>query len=270
MSDSADRIAPELLGAYADDELTTDSRREVDAHLARCARCMQELRVQMALKQRLQVEELAPEHSGALARLKEHVAQLGQDAAPRAARGWLVLPPIVAIAGWLIAACLAALWVLGPRQPPGQGMAMSMTSLDSVIVDSVPEPIAEAALHDFRRVAQATLPEGPDLAAVESRVPFSVPALRAPHMRLIGAWTSAIDSVPAAVLAYRCHDRLVLQYVVPEHVFFRPARVRQAIAASALYAAGEGKVHAVGWPGTDNGSLLVGEFTPAELAAMRL
>jgi hypothetical protein len=61
----------------------------------------------------------------------------------------------------------------------------------------------------------------------------------------------------------------VVQYVVPEHVFFRPPRVRQAIAASGLYAAGEGKLHAVGWPGRDNGSFLVGEFTAPELAAMR-
>ena len=89
-------------------------------------------------------------------------------------------------------------------------------------------------------------------------------------MRLIGAWTTTIDGVPAAVLAYRCHDRLVVQYVVPEHVFFRPPRVREAIATSGLYAAGEGKIHAVGWPGRDNGSFLVGEFTAAELAAMRI
>jgi hypothetical protein len=149
-------------------------------------------------------------------------------------------------------------------------MGMSMGPLAPVTVDSTPEPIADAALHDFRRVAQAALPQGPELAAVEASVPFSVPALKAPHMRLIGAWTTTIDHVPAAVLAYRCHDRLVVQYVVPEHVFFGPPRVRQAIAASGLYAAGEGKIHTVGWPGSDNGSFLVGEFTAADLAAMRM
>jgi anti-sigma factor RsiW len=146
---------------------------------------------------------------------------------------------------------------------------MSMGRLAPVTVDSVPESIADAALHDFKRVTNAALPQGPELAAVASQVPFSVPALTAPHMRLIGAWTTTIDGVPTAALAYRCHDRLVVQYVVPEHVFFRPPRVRQAIAASGLYAAGEGKIHAVGWPGLDNGSFLVGEFTAPELAAMR-
>jgi hypothetical protein len=251
----------------------------VEAHLAECAQCVQELRVQIALKQRLRAEEGALEPSDALSRLKDHVGRLGREAPDQlrpavvagATKRSVLQHPLVTWSGWLIAASLAALWALGPRQPAGQGMpGMSMGPLVPVSVDSVPEPIADAALHDFRRVARAALPRGPELAAVESQVPFSVPALKAPHMRLIGAWTATIDSVPAAVLAYRCHDRLVVQYVIPEHVFFRPPRVRQAIATSGLYAAGEGKIHAVGWPGRDNGSFLVGEFTAAELAAMRM
>lgn len=286
MSDSADPTDPErrhehvatLLGAYVDDELATEVRREVDAHLAQCAECVQELRMQLALKNRLRAEEVLPEPSGALARLKDHVAQLGRATVDQRRRAtpavWpglaVFLHPIVAWGGWLIAASLAALWVAVPRRLPPQGMGMAMGPLASVSVDSVPEPIADAALHDFRRVSLAALPQGPELASVQSQVPFSVPALKGTHMRLIGAWTSTIDNVPTAVLAYRCHDRLVVQYVVPEHVFFRPPRVRHAIATSGLYAAGEGKINTVGWPGTDNGSFLVGEFTAAELAAMRL
>jgi anti-sigma factor RsiW len=266
-----------LLGAYADDELATDVRRAVDAHLTQCAQCAQELRVQLALKTRLRAEEVTAEQSAVVGRLQDRIARLGHDgqderrrAGPRRP-GWPKLArSIIAWSGWLIAASLATLWLGGPRRPAAQGMGMSMGPLVPVVVDSVPEPIADAALRDFRQVARASLPQGPELAAVESQVPFSVPALKAAHMRLIGAWTTTIDNVPAAVLAYRCHDRLVVQYVVPEHVFFRPPRVRQAIAASGLYAAGEGKIHAVGWPGTDNGSFLVGEFTAAELAAMRM
>jgi anti-sigma factor RsiW len=285
MSDSADRIDPEsrhehlmaLLGAYVDDELPAEVRRQVDSHVAECAQCTQELRLQVALKNRLHAEEVLTEPSATLTRLKEHVARLGRDASAQAFQSGLRSPgrsllwyPIVAWGGWLIAAALAAVWVAGPRRPASQGMGMSMGPLAPVAVDSVPEPVADAALHDFRRVSQAALPQGPELAAVQSQVPFSIPALKASHMRLIGAWTATIDNVPTAVLAYRCHDRLVVQYIVPEHVFFRPPRVRQAIAASGLYAAAEGKIHAVGWPGTDNGSFLVGEFTAAELAAMRM
>jgi anti-sigma factor RsiW len=286
MSDSADRTDTEsqherlagLLGAYADDELAADVRRTVEAHVSHCGQCTQDLGVQLALKGRLQAEGVAAEPSAVLARLRDHVAGLGGGAgdergragAERPVRRSFLVHPIVAWSGWLIAAGLAALWFMGPRRAATQGMGMSMGPSAPVAVDSVPEPIADAALHDFRRVAQAALPQGPELAALRAEVPFSVPALKAPHMRLIGTWTATIDGVPAAVLAYRCHDRLVVQYVVPEHVFFRPPRVRRAIATSGLYAAGEGKIHAVGWPGTDNGSFLVGEFTAAELAAMRM
>jgi anti-sigma factor RsiW len=267
-----------LLGAYADDELPPEMRREVEAHLTECGRCVQELRVHMALRQRLQAEKGVLEPSDALMRLEAYVARLGRDAREQRASAVPIGPgkrsrlrhPLAAWGGWLVAASLAAVWALGPRRPPGRGMAgMSMGPLTPVAVDSIPESIADAALHDFTRVASEALPQGPELTAVESQVPFSVPALTAPHMRLIGAWTTTIDGVPAAALAYRCHDRLVVQYVVAEHVFFRPPRVRQAIAASGLYAAGEGKLHAVGWPGRDNGSFLVGEFTAPELAAMR-
>ena len=286
MSGSADRTDSEsqherlagLLSAYADDELAADVRHSVDAHLSQCDQCTQDLRVQLALKSRLHAEEVAAEPLAVLARLQDHVAGLGRGAGDerrragtgRPVRWSFLVHPIVAWSGWLIAASLAALWFMGSRRTATQGMGMSMGPLAPVAVDSVPEPIADATLHDFRRVAQAALPQGPELAALQAEVPFSVPALQAPHMRLIGTWTTTIDDVPTAVLAYRCHDRLVVQYVVPEHVFFRPPRVRQAIATSGLYAAGEGKIHAVGWPGTDNGSFLVGEFTAAELAAMRM
>jgi anti-sigma factor RsiW len=286
MSGSADRTDSEsqherlagLLGAYADDELAADVRRSMDAHLSHCEQCTRDLRVQLALKSRLHAEEVAAEPSAVLTRLQDHVAGLGRDAGDerwragtgRPVKRSFLVRPIVAWSGWLIAASLAGLWFMGSRRTATQGMGMSMGPLAPVAVDSVPEPIADAALHDFRRVAQAALPQGPELAALRAEVPFSVPALRAPHMRLIGTWTTTIEGVPTAVLAYRCHDRLVVQYVVPEHAFFRPPRVRQAIATSGLYAAGEGKIHAVGWPGTDNGSFLVGEFTAPELAAMRM
>jgi anti-sigma factor RsiW len=285
MSDSAERTPlarrhehlVTLLGAYADEELQPESRREVEAHLAECPQCVQELRVQNALKRRLRAEEHADAPPDSLSRVRVHVALLGREESERMLPAGgvdtmrSVLRHPVTWSGWLIAASVAALWALGPWRPASPAMGgMSMGPPIPVTVDSVPEPIADAALRDFQQVARAALPQGPELAAVESQVPFSVPALTAPHMRLIGAWTATIDGVPAAVLAYRCHDRLVVQYIVPEHVFFRPPRVRQAIAVSGLYAASDGKIHAVGWPGRDNGSFLVGEFTAAELAAMRM
>ena len=271
-----------LLGAYADEELTADATREVESHVLHCDECRRELRVQRTLKARLLAEEHVVPSAASVDRLRAHLRTLGSGAKNEAAGGpkahGLGTAPgrgigaraLVSWGGWLIAAGLAALWILGPHRPAAQGMGMSMAPLAPVTVDSVPEAIAGAALQDFLRLTMSELPQGPHLAAVRAKVPFSVPALHSAHMRLIGSWTTEIDAEPVAVLAYRCHDRLVVQYVISEHVFFRPPRVRRAIAYAGLYAAGQGKVHAIAWPGTDSGSFLVGEFTPAELAAMRL
>ena len=149
-------------------------------------------------------------------------------------------------------------------------MSMSMGAPVPVAVDSVPAPEAGAALDDFRRVADSTLPQGLSLSELQARFPFVVPALRAPHMRLVAAWTTEFEGEPAAVLAYICHNRLVVQYVVSQRVFFRQARMREAIASAGLYATGTGRVNTVAWPDRDSGSFLVGEFPASELAAMRL
>jgi anti-sigma factor RsiW len=267
-----------LLGAYVDEEIAGSVKAEVEAHLQRCEECRRELRIQLALRTRLLAEEPSAPPAAVLERLEAHLNSLAAaDASPvrpltvplgeltRRAR------PYAAWSGWLVAASIVALSIVGKPKPSGQAMAgMTMGPPIPVLVDSVPEPIANAALSDFQRVAAADLPSGPHLTAVEKQVPFSVPALRSPHMRLIGSWTTEIAGEPAAALAYRCHDRLVVQYVIPEHVFFRPPRVRQAIADAGVYATGVGDIHTVAWPGTDNGSFLVGEFPASVLAAMRL
>lgn len=267
-----------FLGAYVDEEVPPDVRRDVESHAQQCDECRLELRTQLAVKTRLADEERADPPAVLLERLRLHVQALGSTKpghpAPgspqRPGAGRSRLLGVVSGSGWLVAASLASLWIWGPHRSPSQGMGMSMGPLTPVALDSVPEPIATAALQDFRRVAASALPRGSHLALVQAEVPFSIPALHSAHMRLIGSWTAEISGEPAAVLAYRCHDRLVVQYVVAEPVFFRPPRVRRAIASSGLYAAGDGKIHAVAWPGTDSGSFLVGEFTAAELAAMRM
>jgi anti-sigma factor RsiW len=275
-----------LLGAYADDEIAGSVKADLESHLQRCEECRRELRIQIALRNRLFAEERTSMPAAMMQRLEEHLSSFATAAPGRHPEGviaperpsarWAmpVAPRLwryLAWSGWLMAAGLGAFVVTGRPSTSGQQMAgMTMGPPIPVVLDSVPEPIADAALRDFRRVAAADLPSGPHLSAVEKQVPFSVPALRSAHMRLIGSWTTEIAGEPAAALAYRCHDRLVVQYVIAEHVFFRPPRVRQAIAAAGVYAAGDGDIHTVAWPGTDNGSFLVGEFPASVLAAMRL
>jgi anti-sigma factor RsiW len=279
-----------LIGAYSDGELDDATWGEVGAHLLECSTCRQDVGIQGAIRDRMSAESagagaapiaaagdlwdrvltaLPPRplasRSGASVRVAAQPGATARTAArstPRwAGATWL---------GWGIAAGIATMWAItAVRGRPASGMSMSMGT-GIVVVDSTPESLASAAIDDFRRVNAAELPALPNLRALEARVPFSVPALRSAHMRLIGTWVTRLHGQPVAVLAYRCHDRLVVQYVVPEPLFFLPPRVRQAIATNGLYATGVGGVHTVGWPGTDNGSLLVGEFSAAELAAMRL
>ncbi|HJX87581.1 MAG TPA: anti-sigma factor, partial [Gemmatimonadales bacterium] len=101
-----------LLAAYADDELPPEGRREVEAHLAECVECVQELRVQTALRLRLREEESALEPPDTLMRLEAYLAHLGRSASEQRASAVDIGPgkrpvlrhPLVAWSGWLVAA----------------------------------------------------------------------------------------------------------------------------------------------------------------------
>jgi anti-sigma factor RsiW len=269
--ESAPDAYAELLGAYLDEELPEERRESVTRHLRSCASCRRELRVQTVLRDRLTLEAPPLATAGLRDRVRAALVSppaTGTPSATPVARNLLRVG--VAWAGWGLAAALAALLLTrGRTGPAAVGMSMSMGPATPVLVDSVPAAVVDSVLANFREVAASDLPGAQALSSVVGRVPFGIPALTAPHMRLIGAWTTDIEGQPVAVLAYRCHDRLVVQYVISEQQFFRVARIREAIARAGLYAAGRDGLHAVAWPGPDNGSLLVGAFSAADLAAMR-
>jgi anti-sigma factor RsiW len=280
MTSSSHEALVDLLAAYADEELAEESRREVESHLASCELCRRELRSQVALRARLQTERPTAPGPAVSPRLVGHLRAVtgtpvvaGKTSSPgrwsQRLRSLFTRTAVLTWGGWLVAASLALVVTQRP-QPAPQGMSMAMGKVKAPPPDPVPEPLAGAALEDFQRLNGTRLPVGTELPAVQADVPFSVPYLRSSHMRLIGSWAMEFEGERAAVLAYRCHNRLVVQYVVSERAFFRQPRLRQAIAKSGLYAAGFGKVNAIAWPDIDSGSFLVGEFTPAELAAMRL
>lgn len=271
-----------LLGAYADDELPAATSAEVEAHVRECGECARELRTQLALKTRLMAERRDVRLPVGRAQLLAWIQCPGSDTgaaspslelrqeAPGALRRFLVRPPgAVSWGGWLVAACVGAVWLLGAPEPSASGMGMVMAPTVPAVVDTQPGPLASAALAEFRRLSASDLPRGIELVKLKAQLPFSVPELRSAHMRLIGAWATEFRGEPAAVLAYRCHNRLVIQYVVSEPLFFRYPRVREVVGSAMLYAAGNGAVNTVAWPDLDSGSFLVGEFTPAQLAAMR-
>jgi anti-sigma factor RsiW len=264
----------ELLAAYLDEELAQDERVRVDGHLQDCGACRRELAAQAAVRARLNREAESLVTSELTERVMSRLSHLAAPTPAASTRGKRRSASYLLWSGWLIAAGLAAVWIYtGVKRSPSPGMSMggmSMATTGAVSIDSQPGPISGSVLAQFRDMNQSDLPSTSDVARLKQSLPFGVPALHSPHMRLISAWTTELDGEPAAAIAYRCHDRLVIQYVVSEKQFFRHPQVRRAIAQQGLYAASNGSATTVAWPDLDSGSFLVGQFTAAELAAMRL
>ena len=257
----------ELLAGYLDDELTPEDRQRVTAHLPDCPACRAELRTQTAIRSRLMTKSPAAASSELAGRVLARITTApGAGAEPIAHLSRRQL--LVTWGGWAAAAAMGGFAVWLSRNKSG-GMMGSMGPNVPVTLDQVPGPVSTDVLASFRLVKEEELPAGSDLAQLRRELGFSVPALEAPHMRLISAWATRVNGEPAAALAYRCHDRLVMQYVVSEKQFFRQPQVRNAIASQGVYATAAGSLTTVAWPGTDNGSYLVGEFSASDLVAMR-
>jgi putative zinc finger protein len=257
----------ELVAGYVDDELTAEDRKRVESHVPECAACRSELRAQTVIRTRLMQESLASGSSELAARVVAHIEAAPSTAtdgeAPSSRRQWLIT-----WGGWAAAAAMGGLSVwLSQRKAPG--MSMSMGPNAKLALDQAPSDVSTAIIDNFRQLNEAELPVGTDLSQLRRELRFTVPALEAPHMRLISAWLTQVHGEPAAAIAYRCHDRLVMQFVVSEKLFFRQPQVRHAIASQGVYATALGPLTTIAWPGTDNGSFLVGEFSASDLVAMR-
>ena len=268
----------ELLGAYVDRELPIETVSQIDAHLLGCARCRREVAVHEALRGRLAVEPpsaASPALRGRIAAALDAlpaaappreaiaVAPAGETAvAPRAPRRRSLPWPVHL--GWGIALVLALL--AGARQ----WTARTKRDVQELAVPAPSIPLLDAVLADYRRATAGDLPgRARDLAAVREAVPFPVEPLRAPALRLLAAWTTDLRGEPAAVLAYRQGDRLIVQYVVSEDVFFRAPAMRRAVAAHHLLATSDGAQGLIAWPAPASGLLLVGDVPPRQLAAVR-
>jgi anti-sigma factor (TIGR02949 family) len=261
----------ELLAGLVDGELSAEDVERVERHLAGCPACRRQLEAQTLVRTRLMRQSRVHASPGLAARVMDRITRQvaledRPDILPVAARHQFILGWI----GWILAASLAGvlLWTHGLRR--SETPAGNLTPARLVSVDSHPGVMSAAVLHQFKRVDESELPRGLDLVQLKQAVPFQVNPLTAPHMRFIAAWTTELQGEPAAAIAYRCHDRLVVQYIISEAHFFRHARVRRAIAEQGVYAVSEGNVSTVAWADQDSGSFLVGEFSASELAAMRL
>ncbi|AHG88972.1 hypothetical protein J421_1435 [Gemmatirosa kalamazoonensis] len=261
----------DLLGAYVDEELPPETASQLDAHLVGCARCRREVQLQLAVRDSLGTTPVAPARPALRDRILAATTALPQPTvAPPAPIDFHVEDAAVPrrstgrrLALWLVAAIVLLGAVLAWRAlggPGGSRVTLLATPTTSV-------PLLASAAADFRRVASADLP-GParDLEAVRAAVGVPIEPITRPGVRLIGAWTTTLAGEPAAVLAYRWDDRLVVQYIVPEQLFFRHPAVRAAVASHRRLGAVDGTVGLVAWPLAAAGSVLVGEGSPERLS----
>lgn len=265
--ESRHEVLRELLGAYADRELPPETVAQIDAHLVGCAECRRGLEVHDAIRARLAAERPAAPSPDLRARIAAAIdavpapVVVAAPAVPARAPRHVVW---LAVAGWVTAVALAiALLVQTGTYRPRAASARAI----SAPVKQV--PLLGGIVDDYARVSRGDLPgRARDLSAVRAAVSFPIEPLRAPDLRLLGAWTTDLRGEPAAVLAYRLRDHLVVQYLVAEDAFFRNPAVRAAVADRHLLTASDSGRALVAWPGTSTGTVLVGDVPSAWLQTL--
>ncbi len=258
------QVLATLLGAYADGELPPETCSQIDAHLLGCARCRREVELHGVVRARLSAEPGVV----ASAALRERVLQQIAVTQPP-----LPSPAPAAISFWRrravqLAAALTCVAIAGSVVI---ARAAATGSPTLAVVNAATVPLFAQVLADYRRVTSGDLPgRSRDLDAVRASVPFAVNLLSGGTVRLLAAWSTELGGEPAAVLAYRWHDRLVLQYLVGETAFFSEPGMRTPVAAGQLVTASSGGQGVVAWAAPESGVLLVADAAPVELAALRV
>ena len=261
------QVLATLLGAYADGELPPETTSQIDAHLLGCARCRREVELHSVMHARLSREPIVPASTAFRDRIIQELAR-GRAAArvdELPTRAWWQSARVRIGAALAIVAVAMALGVARVRAVASPARARA------AMIDATTVPLFVAVLDDYRRVMSNDLPgRARDLDAVRAAVPFPVQPLHDAATSLLAAWSTDLHGEPAAVLAYRWHDRLVLEYLVAEPVFFRHPAVRAPIAAGEMITATSGAQGVLSWAAPQSGAILVGDVPPEEMLALRV
>ncbi len=234
----------DLLAGYLDGELSEKDRGRVEAHLAGCSVCAEDLERQRLLQRQLASlprEQLAADQRRRL----EKAIQAASPADRYRGRtlsewltGWLFPHPglkLAALGGWTAAVVLAGLlWV--HEQPLSTGTAI---------------PMVQDAIAEYRKAVRSPLPM-PE-AAEQATAP-----LRWPRARVLTSWSTRIGGRPARAFAVKNGAAVVLQIQVDDEVFYRNPKVRQALAKKGRYQYQRRELEVVAQPLAEGGVLIVG------------
>ncbi len=254
------QLLANLLGAYADGELPAETASQIDAHLLGCGRCRSELKVQQAVSERLSRSTIPAATAALQSRIRLAIA--ATPAPPARTAAPVSTPPTrFTSPRWLLGA-------VGVGSMVVLALVAAVTLRErATVLDPAPletqasVPPIQLVLQEYRRVSQGDLPgRSRDLESVRRSLPFPVTPLTESGAHLLAAWTTDFDGEPAAVLAYRWRDRVVMQFVVGETMLFRTRALRDAFAARQAVVAQDGEQGLIAWPDAEAGSLLVGDF----------
>lgn len=261
------QVLATLLGAYADGELPPETSSQIDAHLLGCARCRREVEMHTSVRERLSHEPVMPASAELCERIMLQIAQTSPAAVDRSRGGtawWQTTGARVAAGAALVLG--VALFSADRVRTNATAQAPALASVSARDV-----PLLSLILDDYRRVASADLPgRARDLDAVRAAVPFPVQPMHGDALRLLAAWSTDLEGEPAAVLAYRWRDRLVLEYLVAESTFFRHPGLRTPIGAGRTVVSSSGAQSMLAWAAPESGAVLIGDVPENELAALRV
>lgn len=246
----------DLLAGYLDDELEDHDRERVEAHLAGCAACREDLARQRLLQERLQQLSRPSLSTAQQARLDAVVEETPAETATLPSddrnrfrgRPWASSARkrigaisrlfhsrwLPAVSGWTLAGVLLVAWLVGGQLETG----------------AEPIPMVRDAIAEYQRLARSGLPE--------EGAPGSTPPLVWPEARPLAAWTTRIGGGPARAYALRSGDSILLQVQVTDRVFFNNPGVRKAVAERGEYEIRERQLRVIALPLKKGGVLLVG------------
>jgi hypothetical protein len=234
----------DMLAGYVDNELDEEEILILEAHLAGCQSCRNDLGRQYALSHHmstLPLERMSASLHEKLNKITEHpqaspVATQTQKTKTESPTHWLErqwLKLTFSAGGW--ATAFALVIALYMQQPP-----------------SVPHghiPMVTDALSQYQTIQQSTLPVSEKL----SDVPASWPG-----GSLLSSWETTIGGAPAQVYAMRSGKDIVFQYRIDESVLFKNPEVREAIARNGSFSSDQGNTKIRALPMKASGLLMVG------------
>jgi hypothetical protein len=219
----------DLLAGYLDGELTAQEISLVEAHLVGCQHCRNDLERQKALA--LYVEQIPIEISTIDLYEKTHQKILKENNAEGSKTKILASliteikshiinlirfpfskQRFITASGWLVTAMLLIYLPFNTATKKNQE-----TSSIPMIAD---------ALEQYYQLQSKDIPT--------TLNGINMPA-KWKNISKLASWSTEIGGAPAQVFAVRYKDQIILQYKINESVFFRNAKVRQAIAKDGWY-----------------------------------